>query len=762
MQNDLRQAGLDCFPCDPKDKSPAVDKGQSWRDAGKAPLDTLRPSTVWGVPVPPGVIIIDLDIYKGVTRQAVESVTGPLPWDEALVQRTLHGGEHYAFRAPSWPVRQTDSHAGIKGFDTRVGGLGYIATGQGYTPAGPFGVLALAAPAMLPALPDTARRALEHTQVSSSPPASRTSAPPQLDHIKAALRHINPDCPRDTWMRIGLALKSHVPDENGFNIFDDWSSGRLTGGDEPHNYTPKSQRRQWQSFKSEGKTTLGTLFYEACRNGWSPPASFDASAVFGGGETIDDILRHGADPKETKRLAALAGADPLLRAVLARELKEAGLLTPELRESLKPPRTRAHGKTPEPGSILPNTVAMSPDLWDEGQTKGKDRKPRGTFDNFMRMLAAYGVYVGYNEMSKEIILTGPSVPTEGAIYSEAALCYIDHLANLNDFPKQDVRSMIVIAANRNAYNPVRHYFESVPWDGADHIRALFDCLVLAPEEDARICWDLFRRWFLGAAAIGTGFSRAFEFVLVLVDPDGGTGKTRFFETLAPRDLRKTSVLLDAADKDSIKIATSYWLVELGELDGTFSRSDHARLKAFLSSEFDEMRLPYARAYIKHPRRTAFFASVNSTNFLTDSSGNRRYWPIRISDVNYQHSVNVQQAWAQAWALVQAGHTWHLTPADNQVVSSRNDEFRSRSRVEDALSQALRAGGASEYLMTASVILARAGVPNASKIEINEAANWLRKAGYAEAKRHGVRGFFVPNISPATVVADFNKAGVQYG
>ena len=755
VEYDIRSAGLDCFPCDPKRKSPLVDRGQSWHAAAKRPLDQLRKSAVWGVPVPEGVIIIDLDKYKGVTREAVEALIGPLDWDAAFIQTTQNGGEHYAFRAPSWPVKQTDSHAGITGFDTRTGGKGYIATGQGYTPGGPFGVLAMAAPAMLPPLPDAARAVLEARTPAKA--AQSTQAASASDtQIRQALAHINPGCSRAQWVRIGLALKSHDPESGGLALFDEWSRGDLTGGEVPTNYSETGQEHQWASFKAEGGINLGTLFYEASRAGWTPPASFDVAGVFGavGVESIDDIIEHGADPKETKRLAALAGSDPLLCAVLARELKEAGLLTKDLAQALTQRRTASRGSKPETGSVLPHTVPMSPELWHPGQTKGKEQRPRGTIDNFVRMLAAYGVTVQYNEMSKEVYLSGPGVPTTGAMFNEAALSFIDHLANLNDYPKQDARSMITMMANHNAFNPVKLHLESAPWDGGDHIAALFSCLELAPGEDRRLCFDLFRRWFLGAAAIGTGFTRSLEFVLVLVDPDGGTGKTRFFETLAPAGLRKTSVLLDVSDRDSVKLATGYWLTELGELDGTFTRSEHARLKAFLSSEFDEMRLPYARTYIKHPRRTAFFASVNSPSFLTDSSGNRRYWPIRVTDVNYQHKINTQQAWAQAWACVQAGQTWHLTPEDNKVVAARNEDFRSRSRVEDGLAMAIDCTATPEYHLSASMILARAGAPNARKTEINEAANWLRKAGYVEMKRGGVRGFMVPQVSTAVVTGEF--------
>ena len=118
----LRAAGVPCFPCWTRydeqknrwNKGPAIPRGVSWQDAANWPADQLDWSSgVIGVPIPAGVVVLDLDTYKGVTREQVEAFLGvALPWDAALIQRTIGGGEHYAFRC-AWPVRQGDSLTAI-------------------------------------------------------------------------------------------------------------------------------------------------------------------------------------------------------------------------------------------------------------------------------------------------------------------------------------------------------------------------------------------------------------------------------------------------------------------------------------------------------------------------------------------------------------------------------------------------------------------------------------------------------------------------
>ncbi|MCF6808194.1 PriCT-2 domain-containing protein, partial [Thiotrichales bacterium 19S9-12] len=46
----------------------------------------------------------------------------------------------------------------------------------------------------------------------------------QIDKIKNALAHISPDCSRNEWVEIAMAIKSEVDSEVGFELFNNWSS----------------------------------------------------------------------------------------------------------------------------------------------------------------------------------------------------------------------------------------------------------------------------------------------------------------------------------------------------------------------------------------------------------------------------------------------------------------------------------------------------------------------------------------------------------
>lgn len=340
--------GLPVFPVTAK-KRPAV---KGWQHP-LAPDQYQWPSNKVGVPVPAGCFVIDLDVYKGVTRQAVEQVLGcALPWDAALIQTTASGGEHYAFSHNGDELMQGSDLFKLAGFDSRRAGAGFIVTGEGYTPTKPGGAGALAYPATLPQLPPAAALKLRKPPRQAEKP-TKPLTEQEVENMKSALASIDPACGREDWWRLLAAarhLTAHDP-EQGLEIFNAWSAGEYSNDQEPPaNYMSFDDvEHQWFHTGSEGGIAGGTLYHKAMEHGWRPPKGFDVSAVFGQGaaavdiyaDTIDDINAHALDPKEQPRLIDTIVNFPgspsqlaALRGLMLKLLKEDNQLTKQLREML--------------------------------------------------------------------------------------------------------------------------------------------------------------------------------------------------------------------------------------------------------------------------------------------------------------------------------------------------------------------------------------------------------------------------------------------
>jgi putative DNA primase/helicase len=164
------------------------------------------------------------------------------------------------------------------------------------------------------------------------------------------------------------------------------------------------------------------------------------------------------------------------------------------------------------------------------------------------------------------------------------------------------------------------------------------------------------------------------------------GKTYWLKSLVTPPMLCDSVvcedhLLDPESKDNVLTVVTHWLVELGELESTFRR-DMGRIKGFLTSSCDVVRRPYARLESSFARRTVFFASVNSDTFLTDPTGDSRFWTLPVTRVDYDHGIDMQQVWKQVTELYLAGEQWWLTPEESDDLKALNEQFLVPSTIED--------------------------------------------------------------------------------
>ena len=373
--------------------------------------------------------------------------------------------------------------------------------------------------------------------------------------------------------------------------------------------------------------------------------------------------------------------------------------------------------------------------WNETYCNSKT-KPLPCIENLQRMLYTYGINVHYDVIAKEMLLTGGggAFTINGDIKNEADYGRLYSLCGVNGLSPGILDKFLPMLMLWNQVNPVVDWIHSEVWDGIDRLGELFNTIVLTVEQDRQVAWMMFLKWFRGAVMIVQRQIEKFENVLVLQAPGGGEGKTRWFETLCPDSWQTTGLMLDPKDKDSVKIAIGNWLVELGELDSTFRRTELKAIMSFLDKPEDDLRLPFARTYSKFARRTAFFGTVNPDDFLKDDSGDRRFWAISVESLNHTHGINMQQVWAQVDTLGDTVKPWLNAEEHKQVVES-NKRFKHISSIEEQLLEYFHRTPLSPELieMSATNVLENLGIVSPNNMQCKTVLKVARDLNY-EVKR----------------------------
>lgn len=320
----------------------------------------------------------------------------------------------------------------------------------------------------------------------------------------------------------------------------------------------------------------------------------------------------------------------------------------------------------------------------------KEKKMRTFNIDICRMLLqAFGVKVRYNEMSHDIVIKSSSPKLDGENSHELlATALEDTLKKLayKGNNRSAIYNVLYFIANENCYHPVIELLDEQPWDGTDRLSELYQMMGLSDE----LHMTLVRKWALQSIAVlfnSKEKSISSQGILVLQGGQG-IGKTEFFRHLAIKDeFFKGGAVLDMRNKDTIISATGVWICELGEIDSTTNKKQ-SELKAFITEQYDRYREPYARKEVQRFRKTSFCGTVNPAAYLTDETGNRRYWTIPVKNMNidkiFKHTPEwYTQFWRQMYSEYKRNPMGFLLTKDEQAeVNRSNEKFETLLKGED--------------------------------------------------------------------------------
>ena len=270
--------------------------------------------------------------------------------------------------------------------------------------------------------------------------------------------------------------------------------------------------------------------------------------------------------------------------------------------------------------------------------------------------------------------------------------YIDK--NYGSFSKRNFDTAAAKVVDDRSYHPVREYFDSLPpWDGKCRLDTLL--IDFFGSADNPYVRAVTRKTFVGAVARIKKPGCKFDTMLVL-NGFQGQKKSSLIRRLCGEWYNDDVSLSDTKDKTAAEKLQGSWIIEISELSG-MRKADVETLKAFISRQNDIYRASYGKRASPHPRQCIFIGTTNAeTGFLRDTTGNRRYWPVKTlktyeGDPADLSDEFVNQFWAEALYYYEKGEKLYIE--DDKILQYAIREQHEAMESDD------REGIVREYLDT---------------------------------------------------------------
>ena len=235
-----------------------------------------------------------------------------------------------------------------------------------------------------------------------------------------------------------------------------------------------------------------------------------------------------------------------------------------------------------------------------------------------------------------------------------AAWYVEAAYGVKDLRR--IKMAVDTAMDVRRRDALQEYLEGLEWDEIPRVDTLLIRYLKA--DDTPYTRAVTRKFMAGAVARGLKPGCKFDSVLTLIGAQG-TGKSLIADILGGEwynDNIQTFVGKEASEQ-----LRGVWIVEIPEVDRFSNKFEASAVKQFITRRDDIYRVPFERRTTPHPRRCAFIASTNAPDFLTDATGNRRWWIVRCNATPDARGEDLDslrrdrdQVWAEAVAIWRAG------------------------------------------------------------------------------------------------------------
>jgi predicted P-loop ATPase len=274
--------------------------------------------------------------------------------------------------------------------------------------------------------------------------------------------------------------------------------------------------------------------------------------------------------------------------------------------------------------------------------------------NIRRAIEVLGLDLSYNQFADKLLIDDQPME-DGAV--DALFLQIESEFHFSP-PDQYFEKVIKNIARRNSFHPVKDYLDKLTWDGTARIDTwLIDAAGVKDSVYTRAVSSIM---LIAAVKRVRQPGCKYDEMVVWESPQGAYKSTAAQALCPDPTWFSDDFPLNVRSQQLIEATVGKWIIEASDLAGR-RKTEIEQLKAMLSRQVDgPARMAYAHFPVERPRHFILIGTTNSSVYLPDSTGARRFWPLATKrfDVAWIKKCR-DQLWAEACVREATGESIRL-------------------------------------------------------------------------------------------------------
>jgi len=290
--------------------------------------------------------------------------------------------------------------------------------------------------------------------------------------------------------------------------------------------------------------------------------------------------------------------------------------------------------------------------------RGKDGSIKPNATNLALALSSpvvTGLQIRYDSFTDRVMLAPAGMHDQWREFGNddyfALKCKLEAVG-FSMMPTDNLREAVYYHAKNNVFDTAQHWLEVLgSWDGVCRVEGFLSRYMGAEDTPYTRAVSIYMWSALAGRILSPGCQAD---MVPILEGAQGVGKSTGIAAMVPSREAFGEISLDERDADLSRKIRGKLIIEMAELSGMRRRDIEAQ-KAFITRTREEWIPKFKELPEQYLRRCLFIGTTNSREVLSDSTGNRRWLPVHVTQIDRDAiAADRNQLWLEGVFLFKTG------------------------------------------------------------------------------------------------------------